>query len=148
MPFPSRLFQLGWSLDFKERTCETSQARMYGTEGHCEADWFFLKGGILKSWWIPLSWTPTRISIFSPDTVNTIFELSGLGFFHISSKEQTKTTKGKKYVCFGHFFFFKAFYFILKNSCLTMLWQFRVDSKATQSYIYMYLEDFSVQEQA
>ena len=38
------------------------------------------------------------------------------------------------------FFFFKLkpFYLVLGYSWLTMLWQFRVNSKGTQSYIYLY----------
>ena len=36
------------------------------------------------------------------------------------------------------FFFFWTFYFILVYSKLTMLWSFQVNSKGTQSYIYIY----------
>ena len=32
----------------------------------------------------------------------------------------------------------KAFYYILEYSQLTMLWEFQVDSKGTQTYTYMY----------
>ena len=35
-------------------------------------------------------------------------------------------------------FFFKAFYFILEYSQLTMLWGLQVDSKGPKPYIYMY----------
>ena len=42
--------------------------------------------------------------------------------------------------CFGGFgfLFFFTFYFILECGWLTMLWQFQVDSKGIQPYIYMY----------
>ena len=36
------------------------------------------------------------------------------------------------------FFFFLTFYFVLECNWLIMLWQFQVDSKGTQPYIYMY----------
>ena len=35
-------------------------------------------------------------------------------------------------------FFFLTFCLILENSWLTVLWQFQVDSKRAQPYIYMY----------
>ena len=34
--------------------------------------------------------------------------------------------------------YFLPFYFILEHSWLTILWQFQVDCKGTQSYIYLY----------